>query len=96
MDRSIAEIIKQRRIQMLIHSCIYYRLNDSIIDDYTFDRWAKELAQLQNDYPEIARQVEWHEAFESWDGSTGFHLPIEHPWVIGHAEYLLRTYERVK
>jgi hypothetical protein len=89
-NEEIAALIKRRRLQLLIHSCIYYRLNDNIIDDHTFDRWSDELVKLQTDYPEISEQVEWYEAFEDWDGSTGAFLPISDPWVVGHAEYLLR------
>lgn len=86
----VAELIKRRRLQLLVHSCIYYRLNDNIIDDHTFDRWSDELVKLQTDYPDISKQVEWYEAFKDWDGSTGAFLPINDPWVVGHAEYLLK------
>lgn len=34
----IAELILQRRLQMLVHSYIYYELNDNIISDST---WSK-------------------------------------------------------
>ena len=50
----IAELILQRRLQMLVHSYIYYELNDNIISDNTWSKWAVELADLQNKYPEIA------------------------------------------
>lgn len=87
----VAELIKRRRLQLLVHSCIYYRLNDNIIDDHTFDRWSDELVKLQADNPDISKQVEWYEAFKDWDGSTGAFLPINDPWVVGHAEYLLNV-----
>lgn len=64
----IAELILQRRLQMLVHSYIYYELNDNIISDNTWSKWAVELADLQNKYPEIAETVEWSEAFTNWDG----------------------------
>ena len=32
-DEEIKEKIKQRRTQMLVHSCIYYELNDNIVPD---------------------------------------------------------------
>lgn len=86
----VAELIKRRRLQLLIHSCIYYRMDNNIIDDHTFDRWSDELVKLQNEYPDISERVEWYDAFRDWDASTGAFLPINHPWVIGHAEYLLK------
>lgn len=43
----IAQLILQRRLQMLVHSYIYYKLNDNIISDSTWSKWAVELADLQ-------------------------------------------------
>lgn len=84
----IAELILQRRLQMLVHSYIYYELNDNIISDSTWSKWAVELADLQNKYPEIAKTVEWAEAFKDWDGSTGAFLPLQNEWVITKAYQL--------
>lgn len=88
-EERILELIERRRLQLLIHSCIYYRLNENIISDYQFDMWSDELVKLQNDYPEASKQAKLYNAFKDWDGSTGAFLPIADPWVIGHAEYLL-------
>ena len=71
---TIEERIRQRRRQMLVHSYIYYELNDSIISDATWSKWAKELAQLQKDYPEESAEVEEYEQFQDWDGSSGAFL----------------------
>lgn len=71
---TIEERIRQRRRQMLVHSYIYYELNDSIISDATWSKWAKELAQLQKDYPEESKRVEEYEQFKDWDGSSGAFL----------------------
>lgn len=75
MEVDIHELIQRRRLQILVHSCLYYRLNTNIISDTTFDKWSKELYQLQIDYPEIAVQVTYHEAFKEFDGSSGYDLP---------------------
>lgn len=88
-EKEILELIQRRRYQLLIHSCIYYRLNENIISDYVFDKWSDELVQLQKEYPKISKQAKLYDAFKDWDGSTGAFLPIAEPWVIGHAEYLL-------
>lgn len=73
---SIAALIQQRRLQILIHSYIYYRLNDSIVDDYTWSMWAKELVELQNQNPEISKQVIEYDNFKDFDASTGYNLYI--------------------
>lgn len=61
---------------MLVHSFIYYQLNDSIISDETFDRWAKELVELQETYPTESELAPFYEAFKGFDGSSGFDLPF--------------------
>ena len=47
MNQRIIEKIRQRRRQMLVHSYIYYELDDSIISDAQWSKWAVELAELQ-------------------------------------------------
>lgn len=88
-DRQIAELIHRRREQMLVHSYIYYQLNDNIIDDNTWSKWAMELQQLQKDYPEISKQVADYELFKDWDGSSGAFLEFP-ARAINKAIYLLR------
>lgn len=89
-DSLIYAKIQQRRLQMLVHSCIYYELNTSLITDKQFDTWARELAKLQKDYPDISKQVPWYEEFIDWDGTTGFNLPLRNPWVVSKSMKLLR------
>lgn len=81
--------IQQRRLQMLVHSCIYYELGSSLITDHQFDTWGRELVKLQAEHPEISKQVPWYEEFKGWDATTGFNLPLRHPWVLSQAQRLL-------
>lgn len=90
----IKELINRRRSQVLTHSFLYYRLNTSIIDDHTFDRWSKELADLQNKYPEIAKSCVYADAFEGFDGSSGFDLPLYLPEVMSRGYRLLEYHKR--
>jgi hypothetical protein len=90
----IKEFINRRRNQILVHSTIYYRLNSSIIDDYTFDMWAKELAEAQNENPKIANECRWNEAFKDFTGNTGYDLPIQHPWAVAKAIQLLEYHKK--
>lgn len=87
-ELNIAEKIQQRRLQILVHSCIYYEYNKNIISDRQFDIWGKELVQLQKDYPDIASQIIYADAFEGFDASTGFDLPIRDEWVMKKASKL--------
>lgn len=89
--QTIEEKIQQRRLQMLIHSYIYYELDKNIIDDYTWDKWAMELVDLQTKYPKESKKVKYFEQFKDWDGSSGAFLKFDN-WVKNKAKYLLEIY----
>ena len=89
VNLEIAEKIQQRRYQLLIHSCIYYHLNQNLISDVQWDIWARELVTLQKQYPNIADKVMLHEYFKDWDASTGAFLPITLDWVVRKANQFL-------
>lgn len=88
-DEEIESLIRHRRLQVLIHSCIYYELNESIVSDSTWSKWALELETLQKQNPKISKQVIYAEAFENFDHSTGCNLPLKDPWVVVKAKWLL-------
>ena len=85
----VAELIQRRRLQMLIHSKLYYDMNTNLIEDRQFDEWGRELVKLQRDNPDIAKRVCYAGAFKDWDASTGAFLPLQDPWVIRKAQQLL-------
>ena len=86
--------ILQRRLQILVHSAIYYGMGESLVSDHTWNMWAQELVKLQRENPTIAKRVDYHEAFENFDGSTGFDLPYRHPEIMAKAQYLLDIHKR--
>lgn len=94
-ELKIAEKIQQRRLQMLVHSAIYYIFNDNIISDFDWSRWGVELAELQKKYPDISSKVKFAEAFKNWDASTGFNLPINDDWVLSRAKQLMILRKKV-
>lgn len=89
------ELIRRRRAQMLIHSCIYYELNDNIVSDDTWQKWADELEQLQKDEKDI--EIGFYDSeFWNWTGATGNHLPHRDPWVKSKALYIMEIHEKSK
>lgn len=87
--QTVREKIKQRRLQMLVHSCIYYELDDSIIDDHLWQKWANELRELQDLF---GWEIGFYDAeFFGWNGSTGCYLPLRDPTVLSKARSLLRA-----
>lgn len=89
-NEEIAELITRRRRQLLVHSIIYYRMNESLISDAIWTKWAIELEKLQHDYPEIAKTCPYADAFEDFDHSTGYDLPLSDPWAVNKAIQLLK------
>lgn len=70
----IRALILRRRLQVLVHSYIYYKLATSLVSDQQWQSWANELVMLQKTYPTICERVDYHELFKGFDGTTGFHL----------------------
>lgn len=68
MDKheDIKTLIRRRRFQILVHSYIYYRLNKSVIPNWKFDMWAKELIDLQKEYPHLSEETDLYEMFKDF------------------------------
>lgn len=90
MNQEMLELINQRRRQMLVHSCLYYRMGEQVVSDTQFDKWAYELVELQNKYPNESKKGVYYEFFKDFDGSTGFHLPTGNPEIYSKAMQILQ------
>lgn len=86
--------IKHLRLLMLVHSYLYYVLDDPIVSDDVWQSWANELTHLQNspEWIDIKTDMPYDEAFKDWDGTTGHHLPFEDRWVISKALQIRRIH----
>lgn len=87
--QTLSEKIRQRRMQMIIHSYLYYVMDTHIVDDDTWQKWANELTELQTRKHNIGF---YDKEFEDWNGSTGMHLPKD-DWVKKRCEKLLQYRE---
>ena len=96
----ILALINKRRRQIIIHSYLYYKQDTTLIDDFTFDRWCKELYKLQKDYPRETEKAEFSEAFKSWTGFSGYdlfsHDSMTEVWARFKALQLVTFYEKQK
>lgn len=70
-ELEIAEKIHRRRYQMLVHSYIYYEMNENLVSDSQWSKWAMELVELQSNHPDIAQKLPYAKDFANWDGSSG-------------------------
>ena len=91
-DKIKADILRKRQ-QILVHSCLYYRFDTNLIEDYQYDRIGKSLAELQIKYPELSKEVEYkYKAFETFGQEgwcSGYKLPTSDPDVVRKAKRLM-------
>lgn len=56
---------------IIVHSVIYYELNDNIVSDKQFDDNCKQFMELKRSG---SKSYKWYYVMRDFDGSTGFHL----------------------
>lgn len=88
-EEEVKSLIERRRKQLLVHSVIYYRMNETLVSDQIWAKWALELEDLTKKYPEIAQDAFLAEEFKDFDHSTGYNLPLEMPWAVAKAYWLV-------
>ena len=88
-SETIEELIYRRRQQVWIHSIIYYEFDQNLIDDSTWSKWATELDELQNMYPEESKRAMYYDIFRDFDPSTGHNLPLRDSKMLNKARYLI-------
>ena len=92
-EEEIKKIIESKRIEILVHSYIYYYLGDNVIEDYQYDNLGRELAKLQKQHPDIADQCSYAERFKEYgidNCFSGFDLPYMQSEIIEKAKKLLQ------
>ena len=94
INEEIKSLIQRRRLQLLVHSAIYYAYNESIVTDEQWKNWALELERLQKDFPTEAAEAPYAESFQNFDHSTGYDLPYRDPAILARAVWLLRIHDQ--
>lgn len=90
MNEEVRSLITRRRRQILLHSYIYYELNDNLIDDTTWSKWALDLEHLQYIFPEESASALYSEEFKGFDHSTGAWLDYFKSEIIDVANLLIK------
>lgn len=85
--------------QVIVHSLLYYELNESVISDKEFDDLSRQLVKMQrNASKDDLRNSQYYYCFYDFDGTTGFHLKDrlnekDKPYLLGLAKFILRKYK---
>ena len=82
-SQNLKQLEKQQR-QLIVHSFIYYELNDSIWSDKKYDNLSLEI-ELRKD-TDIWKQSKFYSVFKDWDSSTGMNL-VKEPDSYGRGDY---------
>ncbi len=60
---------------IIVHSYIYYHLDNNVISDRGYDLKARELTRYKNEYPELWKSSMYYKQFgDDYNGATGFTL----------------------
>lgn len=60
---------------ILVHSYIYYELDNNVISDKEYDTVARKLSALRDEYPDLWKKSYYYKQFgDEYNGATGFTL----------------------
>lgn len=75
MGLTLQEYINYLQRFIILHSYIYYELDDNVISDKEYDAKARELVRYKNEVPELWKNSEYYQQFgDDYSGATGFTL----------------------
>ena len=89
INDEILELINRRERQVLVHSCLYYHFNTSIITDAEYDKWSHQLYDLIVENPVEFKNSVFYKDFKTFDGNTGMGLPYDSAYAMRVAERLI-------
>ena len=74
-DLSLQDYIDFLQRFIILHSYIYYELDNNYISDMEYDKKSKELVQYKNEYPDLWKNSMYYKQFgDDYSGATGFTL----------------------
>ena len=74
-DLTIQDYIDFLQRFIILHSYIYYELDNNYISDMEYDKKSKELVRYKNEYPDLWKNSMYYKQFgDDYNGATGFTL----------------------
>lgn len=72
---TMQDLIDYIQRKIIVHSYIYYDMNNNAISDREYDALCKKLVALKKEYPVLWRTSEYYKQFgDDYNGATGFTL----------------------
>lgn len=69
------DIIDNLQRKIMLHSYIYYELDDCVISDHDYDNLGHQLVRYKEEYPDLWKKSKYYKQFgDEYNGSTGFDL----------------------
>ena len=60
---------------VIVHSYIYYELDNNVLTDKEYDTMARELSRLREEHPDLWKNSYYYKQFgDDYNGATGFNL----------------------
>lgn len=87
-------LVMRKRRNFLLHSFLYYVLDESVIEDTKFDSICKDLCELQRKLPKLCSMLPYHELCKQLDdsGSGSYIKKEEYPLeIVNRAFQVLST-----
>jgi len=79
LNKDLIRWMDRRERQILVHSFLYYRMDENIVSDHSYDLWSHELADSIQDHESEFKQTAYYKDFIGFTGSTGMDLPLGSP-----------------
>lgn len=74
-DLTIQDYIDFLQRFIILHSYIYYELDNNYISDMEYDKKSKELVKYKSEYPDLWKNSMYYKQFgDDYNGATGFTL----------------------
>ena len=74
-DLTIQDYIDFLQRFIILHSYIYYELDNNYISDMEYDKKSKELVRYKNEYPDLWKNSMYYkQCGDDYNGATGFTL----------------------
>lgn len=75
INLSVQDYIDFLQRFIILHSYIYYELDNNYISDMEYDKKSKEIVQYKNEYPDLWKSSMYYKQFgDDYNGATGFTL----------------------